>query len=163
MNTVATTASISGETGRDLPYGVIPNESTIKFKKLYVGGKSNLGYIDIRVVKDEDMALVSMSFKTVPWQIGKPVLEALNKAVVVKGLSGEFKQRYDGIDWIGIDKAALTSHCDYLEKMGWFCMPDSFKSTDQMVHVIKSLSADVLGANMPIGVAPRSGGHFCLI
>ena len=34
------------------------------------------------------MALVSMSFKTVPWQIGKPVLEAMNKFAVAKGLSG---------------------------------------------------------------------------
>ena len=51
------------------------------------------------------------------------MLEALNKAAVEKGLSGEFNQRYDGIDWIGNDKAALTSHCDYLEKMGWFCTP----------------------------------------
>ena len=91
-----------------------------------------------------------MSFKTAPWQIGKPVLEALNKAAVAKGLSGEFKQRYDGIGWIGIDKAALTSHCDYLATMGWLCTPDSWKSADQMVHVIKSLSADVLNANMPI-------------
>ena len=34
--------------------------------------------------------------------------------------------------------------------MGWFCTPDSCKGADQMVHVIKSLSADVLSANMPI-------------
>ena len=73
VNTVATTASMSAETGRDLPYGIIPNEATVKFKKGYDGGKPNLGYIAVLVVKDEDMALVSMSFKTVPWQIGKPV------------------------------------------------------------------------------------------
>ena len=42
------------------------------------------------------------------------------------------------------------SHCDYLEKVGWFCTPGSCKSAEQMVHVIKSLSADVLNANMPI-------------
>ena len=151
VNTVATTASMSAETGRDLPYGIIPNESTVKFKKAYDGGKPNLGYIAVLVVKDEDMALVSMSFKTVPWQIGKPVLEATNKFAVAKGLSGEFKQRYGGIDWIGIDKAALASHCAYLEKTGWFCTPDSCKGADQMVHVVKSLSADMLSANMPIG------------
>ena len=81
-----------GETGRDLPYGAIPNESTAKFKKGYVGGKPNLGYIAVLVVKDEDMALVSMSSKTVPWQIGKPVLEALSKVAVAKGLAGEFKR-----------------------------------------------------------------------
>ena len=147
VNTVATTANMAGETGRDLPYGIIPNEATVKFKKYYVGGKPNLGYIVVLVGKDEEMALVSMSFKTVPWQIGKPVLEAMNKLAIAKGFSGEFKQRYDGIDWIGIDKAALTSHCSYLEKMGWFCTPDSCKGADQMVHVIKSLAADVLSAN----------------
>ena len=43
VNKVATTASMSGETGRDLPYGAIPNESTVKFKKIYNGGKPNLG------------------------------------------------------------------------------------------------------------------------
>ena len=91
-----------------------------------------------------------MSFKTAPWQIGKPVLEALNKAAASKGLPGEFKQRYDGIDWIGVDKAALTSHCDFLGKMGWFCTPNSCKTTEQMVHVTKSLSSDVLGPHMPI-------------
>ena len=70
------------------------------------------------------MALVSMSFKTVPWQIGKPVLEAMSKIAVAKGRSGDFKQRYGGIGWIGIDKGSLTSLCTYLEKMGWFCTPD---------------------------------------
>ena len=35
--------------------------------------------------------------------------------------------------------------------MGWFCTPDSCKGADQMVHVVKSLSADMLSANMPIG------------
>ena len=45
VNKVATTASMSGETGRDLPYGVIPNESTVKFKKMHNVGKSNLGYL----------------------------------------------------------------------------------------------------------------------
>ena len=150
VNTVATTARMAGQTGRDLPYGIIPNESSAKFNKRYEGSKPNLGYIAVLVVKDEDMALVSMSFKTVPWQIGKPVLDAMSKIAVAKGLSGDFKQRYDGIDWIGIDKGSLTSHCTYLEKIGWFCTPDSCKGADQMVHVIKSLSSGVLSANMPI-------------
>ena len=35
--------------------------------------------------------------------------------------------------------------------MGWFCTPDSCKGTGQMVHVIKSLSADVLSADIPVG------------
>mgnify|MGYP006876878272 CR=1 FL=1 len=34
--------------------------------------------------------------------------------------------------------------------MGWFCTPDSCKGADQMVHVIKLLSAHVLSANIPI-------------
>ena len=58
---------MSGETGRDLPYGAIPNEPpTVNFKKTCFDGKANLGCIVVLVVKDEDMALVSMSFKTVP-------------------------------------------------------------------------------------------------
>ena len=150
VNTVATTARMGGQTGRDLPYGVIPNESTVKYLKSYAGSKPNLGYIAVLVAKDEDMALVSMSFKTVPWQIGKPVLDAMNKLAVAKGFNADFKIRYDGMDWVGIDKGSLTSHCPYLEKMAWFCTPDSCKGADQMVHVIKSLAADVLSANMPI-------------
>ena len=51
---------MSGETGRDLHYGVIPNESMAKFKKIYMGGKANLGHIVVLVVKDENMALVSI-------------------------------------------------------------------------------------------------------
>ena len=85
VSTVATTARMAGQTGRDLPYGIIPNESSVKFNKRYEGSKLNLGYIAVLVVKDEDMALVSMSFKTVPWQIGKPVLEAMSKIAVAKG------------------------------------------------------------------------------
>ena len=60
VNKDATTASMSGETGRDLHYGVIPNESMAKFKKIYMGGKANLGHIVVLVVKDENMALVSI-------------------------------------------------------------------------------------------------------
>ena len=120
------------------------------FPRISSRSKPNLGYIAVLVAKDEDMALVSMSFKTVPWQIGKPVLDAMNKLAVAKGFNADFKIRYDGMDWVGIDKGSLTSHCPYLEKMAWFCTPDSCKGADQMVHVIKSLAADVLSANMPI-------------
>ena len=89
-----------------------------------------------------------MRFKTEPWQIGKSIINSINKAAKAKGKEPEMKLRHKGIDWVGIDKSALTSHCHYVEKMGWFATADSCKGATELVQLIKSLSSELLTANL---------------
>ena len=89
-----------------------------------------------------------MLFKTEPWQIGKAVVNTMNKTAKDKGKEPDMKARHKGIDWIGVDKSALTSHCPYLEKMGWFATADSCKGAKELVNMIKALSAEVLTSNL---------------
>ena len=87
-----------------------------------------------------------MLFKTEPWQIGKSTINnPINKAAKAKGKEPEMKVRHKGIGWVGVDKPALTSHCPYVDKMGWFATADSCKGAKELVQLIKSLSSD-LGA-----------------
>ena len=89
-----------------------------------------------------------MLFKTEPWQIGKSIINSTNKAAKNKGKEPEMKVRHKGIDWVGIDKSSLTSHCPYLKKMGWFATADSCKGAKELVSLIKSLSSELLTANL---------------
>ena len=77
------------------------------------------------LAKGEDKSVQSACFYTAPWQIGKKIAEALDEVAKVKGFEGNMKKRHPGLEWIGIDKGALTEDCDYLEKMGWVATPDS--------------------------------------
>lgn len=61
------------------------------------------------------------------------------------------KLRHKGVDWVGIDKSALTSRCPYLEKMGWFATAGSCKGAKELVNLIKSLSSELLTANLAAG------------
>ena len=58
------------------------------------------------------------------------------------------KVRHKGIDWVGVNKPALLSHCPYVEKMGWFATADSCKGAKELVQLIKSLSSELLTANL---------------
>ena len=63
----------------------------------------------------------------------------------VKGFDANTKKRHVGLGWIGIDKGALTSHCDYVEKMGWVATPGSCHgAAQQLVSMVKGLSAELL-------------------
>ena len=61
------------------------------------------------------------------------------------------KVRHKGIDWVGIDKSALASHCPYVEKMGWFATAGSCKGAKELVQLIKSLCSELLTANLAAG------------
>ena len=90
-----------------------------------------------------------MLFKTEPWQIGKSIISSINKAAKAKGKEPDMKLHHKGIDWVGIDKSALTSsHCPYVEKMGWFATADSCKGATELVQLMKSLSSELLTANL---------------
>ena len=56
---------------------------------------------------------------------------------------------HKGIDWIGVDKSALASHCPYLGKMGWFVTADSCKDAKELlVNLTKALSSELLSSNL---------------
>ena len=119
INMRATDESVSELTGKDLPQGIMPAKAVVKFKKEYVGRKRNAGAIVMLLAKGEEKSMQSVCFYTSPWEIGKKVVEALDEVAKVKGFEANMKKRHVGLEWIGIDKGALTSHCDYVEKMGW--------------------------------------------
>ena len=90
-----------------------------------------------------------MRFKTEPWQIGKSTINSTNKVAKGKGnKEPDMKVRHKGIDWVGVDKSALASHCPYVEKMGWFATADSCKGAKELVQFTKSLSSELLTANL---------------
>ena len=125
INMGATDASLSVLTGKDLAQGILPDDAIAKFQKPYVGRKRNAGSVVVLIAKGEDKSVVSVCFYTAPWQIDKQIATALNKVPKNKGLDGDMKLRHPGLEWIGIDKSALTSHCDYVQKMGWVATPGS--------------------------------------
>ena len=59
------------------------------------------------------------------------------------------KKRHVGLEWIGIDKSTLTSHCDYVEKMGWVATPGSCHGAANLVNMVKGLSAELLTSHLP--------------
>ena len=102
------------------------------------------------IAKDEDKSVVSVCFYKVPWQIDKQIATALNKVSKNKGLDGDMKLRHPGLEWIGIDKSALTSHCDYVQKMGWVATtPGSGHGVTQLVGMVKGLSSELLTSRLP--------------
>ena len=148
VNVAATQRNVGQIMGVDCPPGCFPAEVIVKFQKKYIGGRTKLGSVVIQLTKDEHDAIVCMLFKTEPWQIGKSIINSINKAAKGKGKEPEMKVRHKGIDWVGVDKSALTSHCPYVEKMGWFATADSCKGAKELVQLIKSLSSELLTANL---------------
>ena len=148
VNAAATQRTVSQVMGIDRPAGCFAPETAVKFKKEYEGGRTSLGSVVIQLTKDEHDAIVCMLFKTEPWQIGKSAIASTNKAAKGKGKEPEMKVRHKGIGWVGADKSALTSHCPYLEKMGWFATAGSCKGAKKFVSLIKSLSSELLTANL---------------
>ena len=134
--------------GMDCPPGAFTPEVAVKYQKRYEGTRTNLGSVVIQLTKDEHDAIVCMLLKTEPWQIGKAIINSINKSAKSKGKDAEMKVRHKGIDWVGVDKSALTSHCPYVEKMGWFATADSCKGAKELVALIKALSSELLTANL---------------
>ena len=118
INVAATQRTVGQVMGNDCPPGVFKPEVIVKYRKHYEGTRTNLGSVVIQLTKDEHDAIVCMMFKTEPWQIGKAIINSINKSAKSKGKDAEMKVRHKGIDWVGVDKSALTSHCPYVEKMG---------------------------------------------
>ena len=148
VNVAATQRTVGQVMGIDCPPGVFTPEVVVKYQKRYEGTRTNIGSVVIQLTKDEHDAIVCMLFKTEPWQIGKAIINSLNKSAKSKGKDAEMKVRHQGIDWVGVDKSALLSHCPYLEKMGWFATADSCKGAKELVALIKALSSELLTANL---------------
>ena len=149
INMSATDASVSELAGKDLPQGIMTAKAIVKFKKEYVGRKRNSGAVVMLLAKGEDKSVQSVCFYTSPWQIGEKVVEALDEVAKAKGLDANMKKRHVGLEWIGIDKGALTSHCAYVEKMGWVATPGSCHGAAQLVNMVKGLSAELLTSHLP--------------
>ena len=125
INMRATDNAAKEITGKDLPRGILPAKAVVKFEKKYEGRKRNAGSVVMMLAKGEDKSVQGVCFYTAPWQIGKKIVEALDEVAKVKGFEGNMKKRHPGLEWIGIDKGALTQDCDYVEKMGWVATPGS--------------------------------------
>ena len=152
INMGATDASVSLLTCKDLAQGILTTGNAIaKFQTKYVGRKRNAGSVAMLLTRGQDKSVVSVCFYTSPWpwQIGKKIVEALNTVTKVKGLDSDMKQRHPGLEWISIDKGALTSHFGYVEKMGWVSPLDSCHGAAQLANMVKGLSAELLTSHLP--------------
>ena len=149
INMRATDETVKELTGKDLAQGIMTAKAIVKFQKKYVGLKRNAGAVVMLLAKGEDKSVQSACFYTSPWQIGKKIVEALDEVAKAKGHEGNMKKRHVGLEWIGIDKSALTSHCDYVEKMGWVATPDSCHGAANLVNMVKGLSAELLTSHLP--------------
>ena len=87
---------------------------------------------------------------TYPQQIGKEVIKVLNAKAERDGGASAPKDRWPGINWIGIDESGLCKKTPYLTKMGWFATPDSTKGAMALQKLIKKISGEVLSSNMPM-------------
>jgi len=96
INLKTTTENMRAQTGRDLDYGLVPDNAIIKTKILYNKSKAKIGSNVIIVTKDEEKGIVSVCWYTNPWQIGGEVVKVLNKRVrrwLRRGLQGALPGR----------------------------------------------------------------------
>ena len=91
INAAATQRTVGQIMGVDCPPGCFPTETIVKFQKKYTGGRTNLGSAVLQLTKDEHDAIVCMLLKTEPWQIGKSIINSINKAAKGKGKEPEMK------------------------------------------------------------------------
>ena len=87
---------------------------------------------------------------TYPQQIGKEVINVLNAKAERDGGASAPKDRWPGINWIGIDESGLCKKTPYLTKMGWFATPDTTKGAVALQKLIKQISCEVLSCNIPM-------------
>ena len=148
VNMRATDAALAILTGKDLAPGTIPDGAIAKYQKPYIGRKRKGSSVVMLITMGEDKSLVSVCFYTAPWQIDKEIVTALNKVLKNKGLDGDMKLRHPGLEGIGIDKSALTSHRDCVQKMGWVATQDSCHGAQQLVGMVKCLSPELLTSHL---------------
>ena len=150
INLKTTTEHMRAQTGRDLVYGLVPDNAIIKTKILYNKSKAKIGSNVILLTKDEDKGIVSVCWYTNPWQIGGEVVKVLNKRASDNGSGEDFKARFPGGHWVGIDKDRLTYSLPYIQKLGWIATPDTCGSAAGVVDFIKELSIELLNSNLPM-------------
>jgi hypothetical protein len=149
VNMRGTEKSVKERTGKDLPRGILSPKAVLKFMQKYGGSKRNAGAVVLLIAKGEDKSIISVCFYTAPWQIGKKLVEAIDQVAKRKGFEGNMKKRHPGLEWIGIDKGGLAQDSDYLEKMGWVATPDSCHGAENVVNMVKGLSAELLTSHLP--------------
>ena len=110
VNVAATQRTVGQIMGVDCPPGCFPPEVIVKFQKKYTGGRTNLGSVVLQLTKDAHDAIVCTLLKTELCQIGKSIINSINRAAKGKGKELKTKVRHKGIGWVGVDKSALASH-----------------------------------------------------
>ena len=98
VNVAATQRTVGQIMGVHCPSGVFTPEVIVKYQKRHNGTRTNLGSVVVQLTKDEQDAIVCMLFKTEPWQIGKSIINSINKAAKGKRKEPEMKVRQKGID-----------------------------------------------------------------
>ena len=150
INLKTTTEHMRAQTGRDLVYGLVPDNAIIKTKIRYNKPKAKIGSNAILVMQDEDKGIISVCWCTNPWQIGGEVVKALNKRASDMGFSEDFKARFPGGHWAGIDKDRLTYSPPYIQKLGWIATPGTCGSAGGAFDLIKDISIELLDSNLPM-------------
>ena len=150
INMKTTSEHMRAQMGRDLVYGLAPDNAVIKTKILYQKPKASIGSNVILLTKDEDKGIVSVCWYMNPWQIGGEVVKVLNKRASDSGFGEDFKARFPDAHWIGIDKDRLTYSLPYLQKLGWIATPDTCGSAEGVINFIKELSIKLLNSNLPM-------------
>ena len=153
INLETTTEHMRAQTGRDLVYGLVPDNAIIKTKILHNKPKAKIDPNVILVTKDEDKGIVSVCWYTNWWQIGGEVAKVLNKRASGNGFGEDFKRfkaRFPGGQWVGIDKDRLTHSLPYIQKPGWIATPDTCGSAGGVVGFIKEISIELLNRNLPM-------------
>ena len=112
--------------------------------------KTNLGSVAILLALDLRKAVLCMCLRTYPQQIGKGIINVLNAKAERDGGASASKDRWPGINWIGIDENGLCKKAPYLTKMGWFATPDTTKGAVALQKLIKQISCEVLSCNIPM-------------
>ena len=107
INVRETNAQMARLTGRDLPTGVLPDEAKVAYHKVHSGRKTNLGSAMLLLALDLRKAAVCMCLHTHPQHTGKEAIKVLNAKAERDGGAVAPKNRWPGINWIGIDESGL--------------------------------------------------------
>ena len=150
VNVRETNANMSALTGRDLPPGTLPDNAKVTYNKIYNGRKGTIGSAAIVLALDMRKAVVCMCLQFNPPQMGKEAMTVLNNNAEKNGEPVSTKDRWIGIDWIGIDEANLCKKTTFLKKFGWFATPDTTRGGNGMMGLVRKMSYEIMNAHMAI-------------
>ena len=125
--------------------GGLPLGAKVRTSIPYSGSKVKIGSILLLIGKQES-DLLFMTMTTTPWNIGKSVIEKMNKK------SGKtFKQRHEGIEWAGIDQGNILAGNQFLHKASWFAnLGTCDGNPQQLFALIKDVATEMMEAKLQV-------------